>query len=75
VKSAFPPYSNYPLRLSLTLSFFTLPSIQWVYFLQILDKSVIGYGAIFGMRKEANLVGNQYSVIGSAGYVQPNDRE
>ncbi|CED83117.1 Permease of the major facilitator superfamily [Phaffia rhodozyma] len=45
-----------------------LPLLIWVYFLQILDKSVIGYGAVFGMKTEAKLVGNQYSVIGSAGY-------
>ena len=35
---------------------------------QILDKSVIGYGSIFGLQKEAHLVGNQYSIIGSSGY-------
>lgn len=37
-------------------------------FLQILDKSVVGYGAILGLRTDAGLVGNQYSTIGSAGY-------
>jgi hypothetical protein len=30
-----------------------LPILAWVYFLQILDKSVVGYGATFGMRQEA----------------------
>lgn len=45
-----------------------LPILAWVYFLQILDKSVVGYGAIFGMQEEANLVGKQYSLIGSSGY-------
>jgi hypothetical protein len=41
---------------------------MWVYFLQILDKTVVGYAAIFGMRTDAKLVGNQYSLIGSSGY-------
>ncbi|KAH8689089.1 putative MFS transporter [Talaromyces proteolyticus] len=37
----------------------------WVYFLQILDKSVLGYGATFGLQKDTGLTGNQYSLIGS----------
>jgi MFS family permease len=53
----------------------------WVYFLQvrfpvafsqsrthtsqILDKSVLGYGSIFGLQTDTGLVGNQYSLIGS----------
>ncbi|KIM73607.1 hypothetical protein PILCRDRAFT_99293 [Piloderma croceum F 1598] len=37
----------------------------WVYFLQILDKSVLGYSSIFGLQKEANLSGYQYSFVGS----------
>lgn len=45
-----------------------LPLLVWVYFLQILDKSVIGYSAVFGLRENAGLVGNQYSTIGSIGY-------
>lgn len=39
--------------------------LVWVYFLQILDKSVLGYGAIFGLQKDTNLTGNQYSQVGS----------
>ncbi|KAH8889437.1 MFS general substrate transporter [Thozetella sp. PMI_491] len=39
--------------------------LVWVYFLQILDKSVLGYGAIFGLRTDTNLVGNQYSMVSS----------
>ncbi|KAK3502129.1 major facilitator superfamily domain-containing protein [Neurospora crassa] len=42
-----------------------LPILAWVYFLQILDKTVLGYGAIFGLREDAHLQGNQYSLIGS----------
>ncbi|KAL3477187.1 major facilitator superfamily domain-containing protein [Aspergillus californicus] len=37
----------------------------WVYFLQILDKTVLGYGATFGLREDTNLTGNQYSLVGS----------
>ncbi|KAK4050155.1 hypothetical protein OIV83_003726 [Microbotryomycetes sp. JL201] len=48
--------------------FNVLPLLTWVYFLQILDKSVIGYSAVFGLRENAGLVGNQYSTIGSIGY-------
>ncbi|KAJ5156354.1 hypothetical protein N7492_009157 [Penicillium capsulatum] len=39
----------------------------WVYFLQILDKSVLGYGATFGMQEDTHLSGNEYSLIGSIG--------
>ncbi|KAK1969312.1 MFS general substrate transporter [Colletotrichum sublineola] len=42
-----------------------LSILVWVYFLQILDKSVLGFGAIFGLRKDCNLTGNQYSTVGS----------
>lgn len=37
----------------------------WVYFNQIIDKSVLGYGAIFGMRDDTGLTGNQYSLVSS----------
>ncbi|CCC13767.1 hypothetical protein SMACR_07276 [Sordaria macrospora] len=42
-----------------------LPILAWVYFLQILDKTVLGYSAIFGLREDVHLKGNQYSLIGS----------
>jgi hypothetical protein len=32
---------------------------------QILDKSVLGYGAIFGLQQDTGLKGNQYSLVGS----------
>lgn len=44
-----------------------LPSIRpsdsliWVYFLQILDKSIIGYSTVFGLKTDAGLVGDQVS--------------
>ena len=37
----------------------------WVYFLQILDKSVLGYGALFGLREATHLKGNDFSLVGS----------
>lgn len=42
-----------------------LTILVWVYFLQILDKSVLGYGALFGMSVDTGLTGNQYSTLGS----------
>lgn len=45
-----------------------LSILTWVYFLQILDKVVIGYAAVFGLKEDTNLVGNQYSSVGSVGY-------
>ncbi|KIW28356.1 uncharacterized protein PV07_08028 [Cladophialophora immunda] len=39
--------------------------LVWVYFLQILDKSVLGYGALFGLTTDTNLTGDQYSFLGS----------
>ncbi|KAI0023363.1 MFS general substrate transporter [Xylariomycetidae sp. FL0641] len=42
-----------------------LTILVWVYFLQILDKSVLGYAATFGLEESLGLVGNQYSMVGS----------
>ncbi|KAK3072512.1 hypothetical protein LTR53_006694 [Teratosphaeriaceae sp. CCFEE 6253] len=42
-----------------------LTILVWVYFLQILDKTVLGYGATFGLREATHLTGNQYSLVGS----------
>ncbi|KAL0059067.1 hypothetical protein AAF712_014244 [Marasmius tenuissimus] len=42
-----------------------LTILTWVYWLQILDKSVLGYAATFGLREDIGLHGNQYSTIGS----------
>ncbi|KAK9489596.1 major facilitator superfamily domain-containing protein [Lipomyces doorenjongii] len=42
-----------------------LAILVWVYFLQILDKSVLGYGATFGLQSDTGLHGNEYSLIGS----------
>ncbi|KAI0141728.1 major facilitator superfamily domain-containing protein [Xylariaceae sp. FL1272] len=42
--------------------------LVWVYFLQILDKTVLGYAATYGLKEANHLVGNQYSLVGS---IQP----
>ncbi|UKZ68734.1 uncharacterized protein TrAtP1_009756 [Trichoderma atroviride] len=42
-----------------------LAILVWVYFLQILDKSVLGYGATYGLKTDTNLSGNEYSLVGS----------
>ncbi|GAB1318364.1 MFS transporter, ACS family, allantoate permease [Madurella fahalii] len=39
--------------------------LVWVYFLQILDKTVLGFSAIFGLREDTGLEGNQYSLVGA----------
>lgn len=41
--------------------------LAWVYFLQILDKTVLGYGATFGLQADTGLTGNEYSLVGSIG--------
>ena len=45
-----------------------LPLILGAYFFQQLDKSSLSYVSIFGLVKEANLVGKQYSWLGSILY-------
>ncbi|KAJ7861028.1 major facilitator superfamily domain-containing protein [Mycena olivaceomarginata] len=42
-----------------------LSLIAWIYWLQILDKTVLGNAATYGLQKDANLDGNQYSSLGS----------
>ncbi|KAI1822478.1 MFS general substrate transporter [Xylaria intraflava] len=42
-----------------------LPIIVWVYFLQILDKTVLGNAATFGLIESTGLTGSQYSLLGS----------
>ncbi|KFY18486.1 hypothetical protein V493_08571, partial [Pseudogymnoascus sp. VKM F-4281 (FW-2241)] len=42
-----------------------LAILTWVYFLQVLDKAVLGTGAVFDLKENANLTGHQYSLIGS----------
>ncbi|KAI1169873.1 major facilitator superfamily domain-containing protein [Nemania sp. FL0916] len=42
-----------------------LTILVWVYFLQILDKTVLGNAATFGLVEATGLTGSQYSFIGS----------
>lgn len=42
-----------------------LAILVWVYFLQILDKSVLAYGATYGLKEDTHLKGNEYSLVGS----------
>jgi len=39
-----------------------------VYFLQSADKGIIGLTAVYGLKTDANLHGNEYSNIGNIGY-------
>ncbi|ORY88117.1 major facilitator superfamily transporter [Leucosporidium creatinivorum] len=45
-----------------------LPVLVFVYFLQALDKNLLGYSTVFGLKQDANLVGEQYSQLASMGY-------
>ncbi|ELR09201.1 hypothetical protein GMDG_03778 [Pseudogymnoascus destructans 20631-21] len=42
-----------------------LSILTWVYFLQVLDKGVMGTGAVFGLREDTHMTGRQYSLLGS----------
>ncbi|KAH6611372.1 mfs transporter [Trichoderma cornu-damae] len=42
-----------------------LALLVWVYFLQVLDKSVLGYGATYGLKEDTSLSAGQYSLLGS----------
>ncbi|PFH61598.1 hypothetical protein XA68_16948 [Ophiocordyceps unilateralis] len=43
-----------------------LSILVWVYFLQVLDKSVLAYGAAYGLKADTGLTGNQYSLVCAA---------
>ncbi|KZW00695.1 MFS general substrate transporter [Exidia glandulosa HHB12029] len=45
-----------------------LALLVWLYFLQILDKTVIGSSTAFGLRQDANLKGNDYANMTAIGY-------
>lgn len=46
-----------------------LPLLLFAYMFQQLDKSTLSYVSIFGMQKDAGLVGKQYSWLGSILYL------
>lgn len=47
---------------------YVLSLLCMVYFLQSADKGIIGLTAVYGLKTDANLVGNDYSNIGNIGY-------
>jgi MFS family permease len=49
----------------LSIPFIKFCSAPTDLILQILDKSVLGYGSIFGLKEDTHLKGNQYSMVGS----------
>jgi hypothetical protein len=46
-----------------------LPLILFVYCLQSLDKTTLSYASVFGLIQDTNLVGDQFSWLGSVVYV------
>lgn len=42
-----------------------MPLLVWVYFLQIYDKTVFGYGNTYGLSADLKLVGQDYSLASS----------
>ena len=47
---------------------YMLSLLCMVYFLQSADKGIIGLTAVYGLKTDAKLVGNDYSNIGNIGY-------
>ncbi len=47
---------------------FMMPTILIIYFFVTLDKFSLTYTSVFGIQKDANLVGNEYSLLGSGVY-------
>lgn len=46
-----------------------LPILLVIYCLQSLDKTTLSYASVFGLIKDTNLVGDQYSWLGSIVYI------
>ncbi|KUJ11093.1 MFS allantoate transporter [Mollisia scopiformis] len=55
-------------RLVRKLDMYIIPFICITYLITYIDKATLGYAAIFGMTKDAHLVGTQYSWLGSIFY-------
>lgn len=47
---------------------YMLSLLCMVYFLQSCDKGIIGLTAVYGLKTDAHLVGNDYSNLGNIGY-------
>lgn len=56
-------------RLLRMIDLVLLPVMLGVYFLQQLDKSTLSYASVFGLVQDANLVGQDYSWLGSIVYI------
>lgn len=56
-------------RILRRIDLMVLPVMLGVYFLQQLDKSTLSYASVFGLVKDANLGGQDYSWLGSIVYV------
>jgi hypothetical protein len=56
-------------RILRKIDLMVLPIMLGAYFLQQLDKSALSYSSVFGLVKDAHLVGEDYSWLGSIVYV------
>ncbi|KAK4689354.1 oxysterol-binding protein 1, partial [Tremellales sp. Uapishka_1] len=52
-------------RIKRKTDIYILSILCWIYFLQILDKSILGYGNVFGLSADTHLKGNDYSQVAS----------
>ncbi|KAE8140490.1 major facilitator superfamily domain-containing protein [Aspergillus pseudotamarii] len=58
------PYTEAENRTVLRkIDWFLLPWLMGTYLIQFLDKTCISYAALWGMKEEARLVGDQYSFV------------
>lgn len=67
VDRSFTPEEEKAVRRRIDLR--VLPLLLGAYFFQQLDKSSLSYVSIFGLVEDANLVGQQYSWLGSILYL------
>ncbi|KAI8140043.1 major facilitator superfamily domain-containing protein [Fennellomyces sp. T-0311] len=63
------PMSTEERALVRKIDFFVMPIICTINLLQFIDKSTINYAAVMGFKEDLNLVGNQYSLLGSIFYL------
>ncbi|TDZ60888.1 putative transporter [Colletotrichum trifolii] len=56
-------------RILRRIDLYMLPLMLGVYFLQGIDKSTLAYASVFGLIEDTNLVGDQFSWLGSIVYL------
>ncbi|TDZ16785.1 putative transporter [Colletotrichum orbiculare MAFF 240422] len=56
-------------RILRRIDLYILPLMLGVYFLQGIDKSTLAYASVFGLIEDTNLVGDQFSWLGSIVYL------